>query len=425
MVNHALYSILFAWFLSALALRTDAITDPMDVQALMQVKAAINPSSIRIGSCVSTWNFSVDPCDNLFGPEYFSCGISCELVGEGTGIQRITSVKLESSGYGGTLAPAIGNLSFLQYLQLGGNAFEGVIPASIGQLHALVVLDISGNSFSGSLPDTLQGLQSLGVLNANDNSLSGMLPSNMNSLINLIECRLQNNMLSGPIPDLSSLEQLRVLDLANNNFSGSVPTRFAPSLISASFGSNSLTGGLTKQNVDAINSVLIVLDLNANQLSGPIDISLFQHPSLQQINLSNNSFSMILNGDRPASVNMAQSQMVAIDLSNNKIEGNLPGLFAEMPKLSSLSLSNNAFTGQIHESYALKALAGMAGLLPLQRLMLDDNYLIGPLPALFMKLLPENIMASFVDNCLSTCPPEIFFCQGGDQKPNNICRFYG
>ncbi|MCO5556728.1 hypothetical protein L7F22_010280 [Adiantum nelumboides] len=411
--------LLLLWLLAAQA---SAITDRSDVQALIQVKAAFDPTSIQAGSCVSTWNFSVDPCDNLFGAEHFSCGIECELNTGGT--QRVTTLKLDSSGYRGTLAPAVGNLSSLQYLQVSGNAFKGAIPSSIGQLYQLVILDISWNEFSGALPDNIGMLRNLQIMNVNDNLLSGMLPSTLNSLASLLECRLQHNFFSGLLPDLSSLQQLKSLDLSSNSFSGGVPLRFPPMLMSASFRNNVLTGGLTEAHVEGLNPVLIVLDLSGNHLSGPVDASLFKHPSLQQLNLSNNSFKNIVNGDKDLNGSIIRSQMVAVDISNNGIGGMLPHMFARMPKLASLSMSRNAFSGQIHVSYALKAVAGMVGLEPLQRLMLDGNYLTGPLPALFAKLLPENIMASFADNCLLNCPSKFFFCRGANQKPSTLCRLF-
>lgn len=399
----------------------NAITEPSDVEALMQVKAALDPASMQAGSCVSTWDFSVDPCENLFGADLFSCGINCQsYMG---GMQRITTVKLDSSGYGGTLSLAIGNLTFLQYLQVAGNALGGPIPSSIGQLNQLIILDLSSNSFTGTLPDSIGSLQSLQSLNAGDNLLRGVLPGALSGLTNLVELRMEHNLLYGSLPDLSSLKRLQVLDLSYNGFSGGIPLKFPPFVISVSLKSNGLTGGLTKDHINGLNPMLNVLDLGGNNLSGPIDAFLFKHPSLQQLNLSNNGFTKIINWLKdPGGV--IPSQMVAVDLSNNQIAGSLPSVFASMERLSSLSLSHNAFNGRIHMSYALKAVAGMVGLQPLQRLMLDGNYLSGPLPPLFMKLLPGSIVASFVDNCLLSCPSTFFFCQGGNQKPDTICRLF-
>ncbi|KAH7443904.1 hypothetical protein KP509_02G055000 [Ceratopteris richardii] len=422
MVNHPLFPLLLVWFFGAYILKSSAITDPSDVHALIQVKLAVDPSTIREGSCMATWNFSVDPCDNLFGM-YFSCGIACSR--DRNGAQRVTRLKLDGSGYSGTLSPAVGNLSSLQQLQIEGNTFSGSVPSSIGQLHQLVILDLSENLFTGRLPSSIfEGLRTLQILNINGNLLSGTLPITVSSIVNLVKCRLQNNQFTGYLPDLSSLKQLRLLDLSGNRFYGSLPLKFPPSLFSASFRNNLLRGGFTKQHVRALNPALVVLDVSTNRLSGPVDASLFQHPSLQQLILANNSFTMLINELSGEDMHMEKSQMVAIDMSNNRIGGLLPRMFAVMPNLSSLSLSNNAFYGQINVSYAIKALSERAGMQPLQRMMLNGNYLTGPLPSLFMKLSPENTMASLVDNCLPSCPSRLFFCQGADQKPISLCRLY-
>ena len=428
------------------------MTHPADVQALMDVKAALDPSTIQPSSCVFTWDFSLDPCDHLFSDEAFSCGINCDKEGEAAAaaekerLLRITSVKLDSFGYGGSLSPSIGNLTFLQYLQVSGNNLSGPIPETVSHLAQLSFLDLSHNTFSGSIPGTVFGsLTSLRSLNLAGNRLSGRWPpdSDNNNLSGLIELRLYSNSLSGSIPsDLSSFKELQILDLSNNDFYGDIPLHFPPMAISISLKNNRLSGEFSQAHVKGLSPLLNVLDLSGNNLSGPLDISLFKHPSLQQLNLSYNAFTDIADGSedsarsvKPANSsvntttgdddgNVNKSEMVAIDLSYNHISGSLPTIFASMERLASLSLSHNAFSGRIEPMYALKALAGIVGLEPLRRLMLDGNYLSGPLPPLFMRLLPNNIVASFVDNCLLNCPSRFFFCQGGSQKPDNICRIF-
>ena len=426
------------------------LTHPSDVQALMDVKAALDPSTIQPGSCVITWDFSLDPCDHLFSDEAFSCGINCEKEGEAAekeGLLRITSVKLDSFGYGGSLSPSIGNLTFLQYLQVSGNNLSGPIPEAVSHLAQLSFLDLSHNAFSGSIPGPIFGsLTSLRSLNLAGNCLSGRWPpatDNTNNLSGLTELRLYSNSLSGSIPsDLRSFKELQILDLSTNAFYGDIPLHFPPMAISISLKNNRLSGEFSQAHVKGLSPLLNVLDLSGNNLSGPVDISLFKHPSLQQLNLSYNAFTDIADGSEDStrsgksgnsSVNTTtgaddgnanKSEMVAIDLSYNHISGRLPTIFASMERLASLSLSHNAFSGRIEPVYALKALAGIVGLEPLRRLMLDGNYLSGPLPPLFMRLLPNNIVASFVDNCLLNCPSRFFFCQGGTQKPDNICRIF-
>eukprot|EP00249_Psilotum_nudum_P031957 c47013_g1_i1 orf=140-1486(+) len=393
----------------------NAVTNPLDIQALMRVKAAVDPETIQISSCLGSWDFSLDPCDNRFG-QIFTCGFDCTL--NAAGMQRVTSLQFDSSGYRGTLSPFISNMTALQHLQVSGNALGGVIPDSIAQLTQLTSLDLSSNSITGRIPVSLGSLRRLEILNLANNLLEGSIPVSLNDLRGLTELRMNNNRLNGLVPALSGLKQLRLMDLSNNALSGGIPLQMPPSISSLCLKNNQLVGNLPT-SVGELQE-LNVLDLSDNQLTGTVDASLFAHPSLQQVNLSNNRFTMLLVPDS----SRLNSQMIALDLSYNVISGSLPAYFATMTKLSSLSLRNNFFTGVIPIQYALKAVGVRGGIEQLQRLMLDGNYLTGPLPSPFMNLLPGSMVASFIDNCFHNCPSRLFFCQGGRQKAEDLCRLF-
>ncbi|MCO5553383.1 hypothetical protein L7F22_006904 [Adiantum nelumboides] len=142
------------------------------------------------------------------------------------------------------------------------------------------------------------------------------------------------------------------------------------------------------------------------------------YPSLQQLNLSMNKLSQL----RAHPKHVAHSPMVALDLSYNMLSGHLPSIFATMRELSSLSLRCNFFHGVIPLSYGVKATANAENMKPLERLMLDGNYLTGPLPAPFMHV--ASMAASFVDNCFESCPRKLTFCQGKNQKAQTLCRLF-
>lgn len=86
-------------------------------------------------------------------------------------------------------------------------------------------LDLSHNKMSGVLdPKTFfaKSQNHLELINLGYNSFSGPLPSTFNNLKTLNAIVLNNNKFSGAIPDLSHLTQLRQLNLANNELSGSI-----------------------------------------------------------------------------------------------------------------------------------------------------------------------------------------------------------
>merc|ERR1711915_1164280 len=93
----------------------EARTVAGNVEALKALKDSVDVNSIQAGSCLSSWNFSADPCDSAFG-KLFTCGLRCDG-------GRVTELTLGESGYNGTLPPDVGtqqNLCFKQYLKFAG-----------------------------------------------------------------------------------------------------------------------------------------------------------------------------------------------------------------------------------------------------------------------------------------------------------------
>ncbi|GKV41525.1 hypothetical protein SLEP1_g49042 [Rubroshorea leprosula] len=386
-----------------------------DVHVLKELKNGLDPNSVNPGSCLSSWDFGVDPCDSLFS-ERFTCGFRCDVtVG---GVSRVTELTLDSAGYTGSLGSASWNLPFLQTLDLSNNFFSGPIPESFGNLTRLSRLGLSSNSLSGEIPASIGSLSSLEELYLDNNNLQGAIPGSFNGLFNLKRLEIQSNKLSGGFPELGSLKNLYFLDASNNAISGYLPATLPPCLVQFSMRNNTLQGTIP-QSFKILNS-LQVLDLSQNKLSDSVPYFLFTHPSLQQLTLSANYFTSV---QSPSNLDL-QSELIAIDLSDNQLQGFLPPFLALMPKLSALSLENNKFTGMIPTQYALKTVLPGTGVAPFARLFLGGNYLFGPIPAPLMQLKPGTANVRLADNCLFRCPISFFFCQGGDQKSLVECRSF-
>ncbi|XP_028080872.1 uncharacterized protein LOC114282393 [Camellia sinensis] len=75
----------------------NSITFWQDTEALREFKNGLDPNSVRPGSCLSSWDFTLDPCDNLF-----TCGFRCDLVI--STMSRVTELALDQAGYVGSLA---------------------------------------------------------------------------------------------------------------------------------------------------------------------------------------------------------------------------------------------------------------------------------------------------------------------------------
>ncbi|KAL9234709.1 hypothetical protein vseg_009547 [Gypsophila vaccaria] len=391
----------------------NATTHPRDIVALMSLKQGLDLTSITLGSCLNSWDFSMDPCDNLFGA-HFTCGLRCDF--SLSGLRRVTEITLDSAGYSGSLFSATWNFPYLHTLDLSGNSFSGSIPESFSNLVRLRRLSLSKNSFSFPIPYSLGSLPYLEELYLDNNQLSGCIPPSLNKLSNLKRLELQQNHLSGEFPYLGSLKSLYFLDVSDNNISslGPNPLSLPSSLISFSMRDNKLIGEMPGKFLHM--QFLEVLDLSYNQLSGPISAEIFQHPSLQQLSLCHNCLSSVEN---PPANKIVSGKMVAIDLSYNEIDGLLPKFLAVFPNLSALSLEHNRFTGMIPSGYAAKVAKAS-----FHRLLLGGNYLFGPIPGLLRRVKPGSVNVSLVDNCLRTCPDKYFFCKGGDQKSVLQCKSF-
>ncbi|KAL8541469.1 hypothetical protein ACS0TY_002657 [Phlomoides rotata] len=348
-------------------------TFPDDVAALRAFKSAVKPASIPPTSCLATWNFSADPCA-VPRINHFTCGLTCAG-------NRVVQLTLDSQGYSGTLTPSISKLTHLINLDLGDNSFYGPIPSSISSLPNLRNLILRVNSLSGSVPPSIAALRSLVTLDLSHNSLSGQLP-NMSSLTGLTRLDLSYNKLTGPIPALP------------------------PNLNELALKANSLSGPLTHYSFTGLNRLMVV-ELGENSFTGTLEPWIFLLPSLQQIDLAKNSFSIV------AVAKPLNSELVAVDLSYNKLEGFLPAIFADFPILRSLALSYNRLRGPIPWQYSKKGSS-------LQRLYLDGNYLNGSPPKGFFSG-DKPISGSLGDNCLQSCPVSSELCLKS-QKPASICH---
>ena len=159
-------------------------------------------------------------------------------------------------------------------------------------------------------------------------------------------------MLYGKIPkQWCGLTNIHVLDLAHNNFSGSIPTCLG-----------SLVGYIDSNVVDHMNIprymdfvvkgrqyeyndeifLVKIMDFSRNNLSGEIPAELTSLTLLNSLNLSGNQ----LTGKIPENIGSLH-QLETLDLSSNHLSGHIPPSMSSMTFLSHLNLSYNNLSGQI------------------------------------------------------------------------------
>jgi Leucine-rich repeat (LRR) protein len=159
----------------------------------------------------------------------------------------------------------------------------------------------------------------------------------------LQELGLRGTKFSGKIPEsIGNLRNLTMLDLSNCQFNGTIPHFDQwPMIRWIYLSGNNLIGSLPSDGYHALRNLTTVY-LSNNSISGVIPASLFSHPSLQVLHLSQNNFT----GNFLLYPNIS-SKLSFIDLSNNKLQGPIPKLLSELVGTYWLDLSSNNFTGTV------------------------------------------------------------------------------
>ncbi|XVF82974.1 hypothetical protein PTKIN_Ptkin16aG0095500 [Pterospermum kingtungense] len=245
------------------------------------------------------------------------------------------------------------------------NNFIGKIPGSLGNLTSLQSLHLRSNSLVGEVPSSLRDCTELLTIDLGANQLSGQIPPWMGEkLSKLIIISLQTNWFHGPIPDeICCPSSLQILDLSQNSLSGNVPSCI--SNLSAMVSSRSVSAGKLSYNtsygcfyesmeivmkgmvieLSTVLRLIFLVDLSYNKLSGEIPEALTSLTGLRSLNLSHNH----LNGRIPDNIG-AMTNLESVDLSANNLSGEIPNSMPDLSFLSYLNLSYNNLTGQIPQS---------------------------------------------------------------------------
>ncbi|GMN54665.1 hypothetical protein TIFTF001_023781 [Ficus carica] len=182
-------------------------------------------------------------------------------------------LDLSSNEFEGNLT-RISKWGNLEFLDLSGNRLTGPIP----EYPKLRVLDLSSNQLDGLVLADLPTMPTLQELHLDHNMLTGSiklsepLPSDSN--LHILD--LSHNQLSGYFPDQLGSTPIQVLNIAGNNFSGSLPTSVTDmsSLISLDISENHFTGPLP----DNLPDGLVSFNASYNDLTGVVPENLRKFP---------------------------------------------------------------------------------------------------------------------------------------------------
>ncbi|KAL5735947.1 hypothetical protein ACOSQ2_030735 [Xanthoceras sorbifolium] len=350
-----------------------------------------------------------------FQLEYLKFKRSCNL-GHGFPLwlhtQKFLSyVNISNSGILDNIPSPFWNvLSHITFLNLSCNQMYGQIP-DLTNAPILVVLDLSSNNFSGPLP-LINSNVSTTIFSSNNfsGSISQFLCHRTNESKQTEVLKVRFNLLAEELPDCWMIwPSLKILDLGNNKFSGSLPTSIGTliklGLLDVS--GNGLVGTIPTWIGERFSS-MIFLNLRSNKFHGFLPMELCSLASLQILDLADNN----LFGAIPRCINNISAMVTirftgndvkfdtsftdtiedalvvtkgitlvyntnlnlvrSIDLSRNNFSGEIPIEVTNLGALWSLNLSHNFFTGKIPEKI------GAMG--SLESVDLSSNQLSGEIP---------------------------------------------
>ncbi|KAJ4957228.1 hypothetical protein NE237_014011 [Protea cynaroides] len=334
-------------------------------------------------------------------------------------LTRIRILDLSHNDFSGSVPDGVSALNYLKELQLQGNHFSGSLPSDIGFCLHLSRLDFSDNSFTGYLPNSLQMLKflsflkltnnmmtgdfpywignisSLGYLNLAGNELSGYLPTSIGELKLLNYLILSDNRLTGKIPaSLAHCSKLSVLRLRGNDFNGSIPEGlFDLGFKEVDLSRNGFDGSIPKGSGPLFDS-LQTLDLSSNKLRGDIPAEMGLYSNLRYLNLSWNNLQSRL----PPELGLFQN-LTVLDLRNSALYGSIPEDLCNSNSLSILQLDGNSLNGPIPEE--------IGNCSSLTLLSLSHNHLNGSIPKSISKLNELSILKLEFNELSGEIPQEL------------------
>ncbi|KAL9175627.1 hypothetical protein ABFS82_02G123600 [Erythranthe guttata] len=302
--------LLFIFFPNLSQSTSSELCHPQDKAALLSFKHSFsNPNPFP------SWDPLFDCCDWY--------GVTCNDT-----TNLVISFTIISQTLNGTIPPSISNLKHLQILRLHKIPnLVGQIPLEISKLSNLTSLTISWTNISGPLPSFLVNLKNLVFLDLSFNRLSGSIPPSLATLPFLRGIDLSRNQLTGQIPEsfghLPKTAEFPALVLSHNKLSGEIPSSL--SNVNFSF-----------------------IDISSNTLSGDASVFFGEGKATDTIVISRNHFEFDL-----SKVGFMHF-LITLDISHNKIYGNIPKHITDAVFLQQLNVSYNRLCGEIPTGWKLR-----------------------------------------------------------------------
>ncbi|XP_059299877.1 probable LRR receptor-like serine/threonine-protein kinase At1g74360 [Lycium ferocissimum] len=362
--------------------------------------------------CLGSNNFSSDIPDTL------------------SGLSKLIFLDLSRNNFGGEMQEIFGQMTQVRFLMLHGNSYiGGIVSSGIPNLVNLSRLDLSNNHFAGPLPVEISHMKGMEFLILANNQFSDNIPSEYGELLALQALDLSSNRLTGSIPpSMGKLKSLLWLMFANNSLSGEIPPELGncSSLLWLNLANNQLTGPIPPQlaNIGSDPMPTFLLNREKEKIAAgsgdcfamkrwiPADYPPFSfiYPLLIGKNCRILGDRLFI-GDRLMPVcepgsNVRTNQVPGyIQLSDNKLSGEIPPEIGLMQNMSMLHMGANQFSGrlpseigQLHLVVLNISQNNFSGEIPkqighikcLQNLDLSFNNFSGPFPTSLSNLHDLN-----------------------------------
>ncbi|VFQ93505.1 unnamed protein product [Cuscuta campestris] len=342
-------------------------------------------------------------------------------------LRNLTSLRvldLSLNNFTGKIASTLANLTSLQYLDLSDNNFEDtVFLSSFANFSKLETLALSRNRLQVQTENSLWQptfqLQTLKLDGCSLNKPEGAFPRFLMHQYNLSRINLSHNDLVGTFPTwlLTNNSHLSSLYLKNNRLAGNLhfPVYANFSLSELDVSSNEFQGKIP-ENIGHKFSGIWCLNMSGNHFEGNIPISVGHLRNLRFLGLSRNN----LSGELPRQLLSDCGLLTVLDLSGNRLEGDLIPEHMNLTELVFLKLSNNMFGGTV-KGALLEAL----GQSPyLKCLDISHNKIIGQLPRGIGNLSNLQVLSASGNLLEGQIPTEICnlsSLQYLDLSQNNFC----
>ncbi|PPD76800.1 hypothetical protein GOBAR_DD26273 [Gossypium barbadense] len=331
-------------------------------------------------------------------------------------LTSLLELELNGNNFTGMIPNVLANCSYLYILDLSNNSIYGEVPSWIWNMSELAALDVSRNQLFGRLPQWRGSASNLEQVAMADNQLEGLIPRAICSLnLKLQFLDLSMNSLSGTLPSCFKPGSVREVHLFKNKLQGALPNAFHDSclLVTLDLSYNHLKGNIPNwvSNLSELSYLLLrrnhfegeipiqlckldrlsLIDLSQNNLSGgipyclkvsalnyAIEQNIWLRSSLDDINSSMSIEVSIEYTVKSRSYNYKRRMlqyMSGIDLSSNKLTGEISFETRNIMKLFTLNLSHNSLTRPIPQVFS--------NLKDLESLDLSYNNLTGNIPVEF------------------------------------------